>query len=70
MSSPERGIRKIRTALPGRGKRGGARLVYLYIEVRGTVYMLLAYAKNEQVDLSAAEKRTLRTMAKQLEEHG
>ncbi len=64
------GIRKIRTALPGRGKRGGARLVYLYIEVRGTVYMLLAYAKNEQVDLSAAAKRTLRTMAKQLEEHG
>ena len=42
----------------------------LYIEVRGTVYMLLAYAKNEQVDLSSAEKRALRTMAKQLEEHG
>ena len=61
------GIRKVRAALPGRGKRGGARL---YIEVRGTVYMLLAYAKNEQVDLSSAEKRALRTMAKQLEEHG
>lgn len=32
--------------------------------------MLLAYAKNEQVDLSSAEKRALRTMAKQLEENG
>ena len=64
------GIRKVRAALPGRGKRGGARLVYLYIEVRGTVYLLLAYAKNEQVDLSAAEKRTLRTLARQLEEGG
>lgn len=29
------GIRKLRVPLPGRGKRGGARLVYLYIEVRG-----------------------------------
>ncbi len=64
------GIRKVRATLPGRGKRGGARLVYLYVEVRGTVYMLLVYAKNEQVDLSSAEKRALRTMAKQLEEHG
>ena len=64
------GIRKLRAALPGRGKRGGARLVYLYIEVRGTVYMLLAYAKNAQIDLSAAEKRALRTMARQLEENG
>ncbi len=32
--------------------------------------MLLAYAKNAQVDLSAAEKRTLRTLARQLEEGG
>ena len=64
------GIRKLRAALPGRGKRGGARLVYLYVEVRGTVYMLLAYAKSEQVDLSPAEKRTLRVLAKQLEEGG
>jgi hypothetical protein len=64
------GIRKLRAALPGRGKRGGARLVYLYLEVRGTVYMLLAYAKNEQVDLSTAEKRALRNMVKKLEEAG
>jgi hypothetical protein len=64
------GIRKLRAALPGRGKRGGARVVYLFVEVRGTVYMLLVYAKNQQVDLSASEKRALRTMAKQLEEGG
>jgi hypothetical protein len=62
------GVRKLRAGLPGRGKRGGARVIYLYVEVRGTVYMLLVYAKNERVDLSADDKRALRAMAKKLEE--
>ena len=61
------GIRKLRTGLAGRGKRGGARLIYSYVEASQTIYLLLAYAKNEQVDLSAAERRALRTMARQLE---
>ena len=64
------GIRKLRAPLPGRGKRGGARLLYLYIEVRGRIYFLLAYAKNEQVNLSAVQKKALRDMAKYLEELG
>ena len=70
-SSPERaGSGRYAPPYPVVESGDGARLVYLYIEVRGTVYMLLAYAKNEQVDLSAAEKRTLRTLARQLEEGG
>lgn len=64
------GIRKLRVPLPGRGKRGGARLLYLYIEVRGRIYFLVAYPKNEQVDLSAADKKMLRTMVRHLEELG
>lgn len=62
------GVRKLRAQLPGQGKRGGARVIYLYIEIRDRVYFLLAYAKNEQVDLTATQKQALRTMAKQLEE--
>jgi len=62
------GLRKIRAPLPGRGKRGGARIVYLYVEIRDTVYMLLAYAKNVKDDLTAADKKALRTLAKQLRE--
>ena len=61
------GIRKLRVALPGRGKRGSARVAYLYLEVRGRVYFLLAYAKAEQVDLSAADKKVLRTLVTELE---
>ncbi len=64
------GVRKLRAALPGRGKRGGARVIYLYVEVRGRIYFLLAYAKNEQVDLTLGQKKALRTMAKHLEELG
>jgi len=64
------GIRKLRTVLPGRGKRGGARVIYFPVRRRARVYFLLAYAKNERVDLSPADKRALRTMARRLEEVG
>ena len=61
------GIRKLRVALPSRGKRGSTRVAYLYLEVRGRVYFLLAYAKAERVDLSAADKKVLRTLVTELE---
>lgn len=62
------GVRKLRAALPGRGKRGGARVVYLYVEVRARLYFLLAYRKNQQLDLTAHDKRALRMMVMVLEE--
>jgi hypothetical protein len=61
------GVRKLRTALPARGKRGGARVIYMYVAPRGRVYFLLAYAKSRQADLMPAEQRALRAMAQQLE---
>ena len=64
------GIRKLRAPLPNRGKRGGARVLYLYVEFRGRIYFLLAYAKNEQVDLSPGQKKALRIMVKELEALG
>jgi hypothetical protein len=62
------GVRQLRAALPGRGKRGGARVIYLDVEVRGVVYFLLAYGKNQQVNLTPAEKNALRALVKKLEE--
>ncbi|MFL5542890.1 MAG: type II toxin-antitoxin system RelE/ParE family toxin [Longimicrobiaceae bacterium] len=56
------GVRKIRAAQENRGKSGSARVVYLYIAERETVYFLLAFAKNVQGDLSPAEKKQLRTV--------
>jgi len=64
------GVRKLRVALPGRGKRGSARLTYLYIEVEGTVYFLLAYAKNTRGNVTAAQKKLLAAWATRLKEEG
>ena len=54
-----KGLRKLRWALPGRGKRGGARAIYFWRSAAGTIYLLYAYAKNEQADLSAQQRKLL-----------
>lgn len=54
------GLRKIRMALPGRGKRGGARVIYYWIAAREQIYMLLAYPKNVQDDLTPQQLKVLR----------
>lgn len=61
------GVRKIRAGLPGRGKRGGARVLYYYIELRSKVYFLLAFAKNVQANLTSDHKKSLRQLVRQLE---
>lgn len=54
------GIRKIRVAAKGHGKRGGARVVYYHFVSASQIAMLLIYPKNEQDDLSADERKTLK----------
>jgi hypothetical protein len=51
------GVRKLRFAASGRGKRGGARVIYYYLDEDLPLYVLLAYPKNAKVDLSPEEKR-------------
>ena len=53
------GIRKLRVALAGRGKRGGARVVYFVHSTRLPVFLLACFAKNEKSDLTPAERRVL-----------
>src|SRR4051812_12394475 len=53
------GIRKIRMSLPGRGKRGGARVIYYYILEDQSVAFLSVYAKNEKATLHPDEVKTL-----------
>lgn len=53
------GIRKLRWAGSGRGKRGGIRTVYFYHAGPAAIYFLTAYAKAAREDLTAADTRAL-----------
>ncbi len=53
------GLRKRRIPLPGRGKRGGARVITLYLGDRFPVYAVFTYAKNEREKLSPQQTQTL-----------
>ena len=56
------GVRKIRWALKGKGKRGGARVVYFYHSPHLPVFLLAAYAKNEKATLSKSECNAIRRL--------
>ncbi|MGD0498168.1 MAG: type II toxin-antitoxin system RelE/ParE family toxin [Bryobacteraceae bacterium] len=50
----------------GRGKRGGARIVYVYVVIAGRIYLLRCYAKNVRTDLTPEEKKQVRQIAAHL----
>jgi hypothetical protein len=58
------GIRKTRIAAKGKGKRGGARILYYWISNEEQIFMLLAYTKNETDNLSAEQLKILKTIVK------
>jgi hypothetical protein len=60
------GVRKVRWARAGGGKRGGARVIYFYHDAGRPLYLLMAYAKARREDMTADEKRVVRALAKVL----
>lgn len=56
------GLRKIRVGMPGRGKRGGARVIYYYFSSASQIVMLLVYPKNVLDTLNAGQKKALRAI--------
>jgi mRNA-degrading endonuclease RelE of RelBE toxin-antitoxin system len=59
------GLRKLRWGAKGKGKRGGARIIYLLIPKPGLVYLFYAYTKDDITDMSSDQKKRL---AKAVEE--
>lgn len=53
------GIRKLRWAGSGRGKRGGIRTIYFHHAGPEAIYMLTAYAKAKRDDLTPADRKAL-----------
>lgn len=60
------GVRKLRVALPGRGRSGSLRLTYLYVEVKGRIYFLFVYPKNAQENLTPEQMKMLATRVERL----
>jgi hypothetical protein len=56
------GLRKIRWAGSGRGKRGGLRVIYYWHVPGSTVLFLLAYPKNEQENLTPQQLKLLKSI--------
>ena len=68
------GIRKLRWAASGRGKRGGARIIYYFANEAGRIFLLDIYAKNERENLTPDDikdlKNAVRFWLKELERRG
>jgi len=56
------GLRKVRVALPGRGKSGGAWVIYYWFNERDQIGLLMMYPKNVQADLSTQQRHALRAV--------
>ena len=54
------GVRKLRWAQPGRGKRGGIRVIYYAKTREGIIWMLTIYAKNEEEKIPAHVLRKIK----------
>ncbi len=59
------GLRKLRWSQKGKGKRGGCRVLYYWDKRQETFYMLLAYAKSKQEDLTPAQMKVLTKLVKE-----
>ena len=56
------GVRKLRWGLKGRGKRGGARVIYFHHDADMPLIALTAFAKNERADLSQQDRNDFRRL--------
>lgn len=56
------GLRKIRWTQEGRGKSGGVRVIYYWMTENEQLYMLYVYQKSKQEDLTAEQKKDLKSI--------
>jgi len=57
------GFRKVRVARRGMGKRGGARVVYIWRNDKFPAFLITAFPKNKKANLTNAERNALKKRA-------
>ena len=57
------GVRKLRYAIGVRGKSGGVRVIYYFFDEVNPVLALFLYGKNEQANLTPAERKLASSLA-------
>lgn len=57
------GLRKVRMRLPGKGKSGGARVIYLHLEEQAVIVLFYVYTKSKSANLSPEHLKRLRAAA-------
>jgi hypothetical protein len=60
------GFRKVRVPRRGMGKRGGARVVYIFRSSDFPLFLITVFAKNEKGNLSQAERNALKKRSDQI----
>ena len=60
------GGRKLRWRAPGRGKRGGFRVIYYYHNESLPLFLLNVFAKNERANLTKAEQNEMKALLPRL----
>jgi hypothetical protein len=63
------GLRKLRWSAQGRGKRGGARVIYYWHVPGHRIYLIYGYVKSRNEDLTAQQLKVLRELMKDID-HG
>ena len=59
------GIRKVRMATTGKGKSGGARILYYWRKNEEQIFMLLAYSKSDIANITNAQLKILSQLVKE-----
>src|ERR1035438_10572146 len=49
------GLRKVRWSRPGKGKRGGVRVVYYFHDASLPLFLMTMYAKSQKANLTSRE---------------
>lgn len=62
------GLRKLRWAASGRGKRGGARVIYYLQASADRIYLVYGYVKAEQENLTPQQLKLLAALMKEVDD--